>query len=366
MLSPHTDTTVAAGLAWTSVELIAYVMIRPYFMQLLNANPKLAGQQKKKERTASLMQTRVVSFLHNVVQVRACLTASSQCSLRYTARRQLSAMLGFSQTTEPAVGLILSCNRKNPVYAELAADLGGSCDCTLISLPATRTCAKTQQLLRAIPWHTLSTLCCRVHVLSAPWIPQQHAGAAVQIPLACLILLDPVYSKSPIFAHTDLSTIFMTISAGYFLYDIFECIVRQEGADFVVHGVCGFLACAIAVYSDCMHYFGEAVGCSDYSTCRAILVDPVTILRIAVAAGLPGEAVQEAALNIYLHVCELLAGQHIIGCILRAVFCHLWRGGRHPMLAVTVTATGGCSMCSQWDCQSLPCRLSSAPLCHSV
>eukprot|EP00882_Tetradesmus_deserticola_P017293 GHRQ01018523.1.p3 GENE.GHRQ01018523.1~~GHRQ01018523.1.p3 ORF type:complete len:130 (-),score=15.22 GHRQ01018523.1:291-680(-) len=38
-------------------------------MQLLENNPKLAGQTKQKEATAMQMMPRVVCFVHNVIQV---------------------------------------------------------------------------------------------------------------------------------------------------------------------------------------------------------------------------------------------------------------------------------------------------------
>lgn len=57
------------AIAWTSLELVGYVLIRPYFKRLLEANPKLAGNDKKKGSTATQMLPRVVCFIHNVVQV---------------------------------------------------------------------------------------------------------------------------------------------------------------------------------------------------------------------------------------------------------------------------------------------------------
>ncbi|WIA12745.1 hypothetical protein OEZ86_006072 [Tetradesmus obliquus] len=57
------------GLAWASLELISYVVIRPFFLQLLENNPKLAGQKKKQEATATQMMPRVVCFVHNIIQI---------------------------------------------------------------------------------------------------------------------------------------------------------------------------------------------------------------------------------------------------------------------------------------------------------
>lgn len=46
------------------------MVIRPFFLQLLENNPKLAGQKKKQEATATQMMPRVVCFVHNIIQVR--------------------------------------------------------------------------------------------------------------------------------------------------------------------------------------------------------------------------------------------------------------------------------------------------------
>jgi hypothetical protein len=57
------------GLAWTGLELLSYVLLRPTFIRLLDGNPKLAGNDAKKKKTATQMLPRVVCFVHNVVQV---------------------------------------------------------------------------------------------------------------------------------------------------------------------------------------------------------------------------------------------------------------------------------------------------------
>jgi hypothetical protein len=57
------------ALAWASLELVGYVLIRPYFLLLLDNNPKLAADKKKRGETATQMLPRVVCFLHNVMQV---------------------------------------------------------------------------------------------------------------------------------------------------------------------------------------------------------------------------------------------------------------------------------------------------------
>ncbi|KAI8469864.1 MAG: TLC domain-containing protein [Monoraphidium minutum] len=73
MVSPDTlsaaKTVGTMAVAWASLELISYILIRPYFMLLLDNNPKLAGDAKAKGQTATQMLPRVVCFVHNVVQV---------------------------------------------------------------------------------------------------------------------------------------------------------------------------------------------------------------------------------------------------------------------------------------------------------
>lgn len=60
---------VLAGLAWTFLEFVAYQLATPFFIQLLQGNPKLAGQAEKQRRTAVQMCPRLVCFVHNALQV---------------------------------------------------------------------------------------------------------------------------------------------------------------------------------------------------------------------------------------------------------------------------------------------------------
>lgn len=78
------------------------------------------------------------------------------------------------------------------------------------------------------------------------------------MPLALLILLDPYYNKNTIWARDDMSTLVMAISAGYFLYDTIECIVRlqHEGVDFLLHGVFCFLVFTNLTHTGYMHFYG--------------------------------------------------------------------------------------------------------------
>jgi hypothetical protein len=73
VLTGHTVVLVldgCAGVGWTLLEFLSYLFISPFFMHLLEGNPKLAGQQDKKRRTATQMCPRLVCFVHNIIQVR--------------------------------------------------------------------------------------------------------------------------------------------------------------------------------------------------------------------------------------------------------------------------------------------------------
>lgn len=57
------------GLAWAGLELLCHLVCTPYFMHLLEGNPKLAGQQAKKASAATQMCPRLVCFVHNILQI---------------------------------------------------------------------------------------------------------------------------------------------------------------------------------------------------------------------------------------------------------------------------------------------------------
>lgn len=59
-----------AGLAWALLEVVCNLALKGWFMRLLEANPALAGKDKKKRSTATQAMPRVVCFIHNIVQAR--------------------------------------------------------------------------------------------------------------------------------------------------------------------------------------------------------------------------------------------------------------------------------------------------------
>ncbi|GBF91170.1 flagellar associated protein [Raphidocelis subcapitata] len=145
-LKESAKTVGTLGLAWAALELFSYLVLRPYFLRLLDGNPKLAGDTKGKAATATQMGPRVVCFVHNVLQV----------------------------------------------------------------------------------------------------------------PLGLMVLTNAFFHSDRMFAADHFSSLVMAISAGYFLYDTVECIVRfeHEGPEFLLHGVFCFIVFTTLTHVRCMHWFG--------------------------------------------------------------------------------------------------------------
>lgn len=103
------------------MELLAYMVVRPYFVHLLEGNPKLAGQRDKQERTATQMCPRVVCFIHNLVQVSAagatdayqplCLNDSNSSFGMWLVDRQTgaSAAPGSSSSASMSKRILHAC-----------------------------------------------------------------------------------------------------------------------------------------------------------------------------------------------------------------------------------------------------------------
>jgi hypothetical protein len=79
----------------------------------------------------------------------------------------------------------------------------------------------------------------------------------LQIPIAFVVLLDPLVNHDTIYGHTHLSTLMCLISSGYFLYDLLIVIARREGVGMLVHAACCLFVYTYAVYSFYLHFFGE-------------------------------------------------------------------------------------------------------------
>lgn len=80
-----------------------------------------------------------------------------------------------------------------------------------------------------------------------------------QVPLALCLLFDPAMRSDPVLGYSQFSCLVMQISAGYFLYDTAECILRfeHEGPEFLLHGVISFAVFASLAQMRILHWFGK-------------------------------------------------------------------------------------------------------------
>lgn len=82
----------------------------------------------------------------------------------------------------------------------------------------------------------------------------------VQLPLALTVLADASFWGDPMRITSTRSMWMLQISAGYFLHDAINCIIRYEleGFSYLVHGVYCFCVYSFAIYGNVMHYYGAA------------------------------------------------------------------------------------------------------------
>lgn len=90
-------------------------------------------------------------------------------------------------------------------------------------------------------------------------LPQKQPPLATQIPLGLAVVLDPRLAADPVYGVSRLSLTMVTISSGYFLYDLGCCVTRLhvEGTAFLVHALCCLFVYAYAVFFGTLHWFGE-------------------------------------------------------------------------------------------------------------
>ncbi|KAK9804464.1 hypothetical protein WJX73_004397 [Symbiochloris irregularis] len=77
----------------------------------------------------------------------------------------------------------------------------------------------------------------------------------VQVPLAIIVMLSPEMRKNRIYSTSAYSSLMTSISAGYFLFDAFICMVHFEGLPYLLHGVFCFCAYTYAATSGFLHYY---------------------------------------------------------------------------------------------------------------
>lgn len=115
-------------------------------------------------------------------------------------------------------------------------------------------------------------------------------------------MLDPRLAADPVYGVSRLSLTMVTISAGYFLYDLGCCVTRLhvEGAAFLVHALCCLFVYAYAVFFGTLHWFGEqqpaTLGAAQHTGvhCRCARASaPQQARRLGGAHASPGPAVHQ-------------------------------------------------------------------------
>ena len=81
----------------------------------------------------------------------------------------------------------------------------------------------------------------------------EYPCACSQIPCATYVIWTPSIAEDRLHAKTPQSQLLLAISAGYFLYDAFICILRYEGIAYLMHG---FLACILYTYGAVTGFLG--------------------------------------------------------------------------------------------------------------
>ena len=79
-----------------------------------------------------------------------------------------------------------------------------------------------------------------------------------QIPIGLGVLLDPRLAANPVYGVSVLSQTMVTVSTGYFAYDLICCLARydMEGPAFLVHALCCLFVYGYAVFFGTLHWFG--------------------------------------------------------------------------------------------------------------
>jgi hypothetical protein len=233
----------AAALAWSSLELVSYVLIRPLFLRLLERNPAIAGDPKRKAETATQMLPRVVCFVHNLLQVRGrlwgeapagALRAHSPGSGAVARRDPLAPPLATPH--QVPLGLLILTNPD--FYAGKSRIFATNDFSTLVMAISAGAGARRRPRRQPRPlqpaWRTALRLPDSLH-LAPRTSPSIHSTPSP-------------YPLTP------------APRPGYFAYDTLECILRyeHEGPEFLMHGVFCFIVFASLVHIRCLHWFGCA------------------------------------------------------------------------------------------------------------
>lgn len=82
----------------------------------------------------------------------------------------------------------------------------------------------------------------------------------MMFPPAFRVLRDPELAADPLYASNSNSINCIVLASGYFIYDVFICLMRygENGPEFLLHGVLCSLAYGFPVLSGCLHRMGAA------------------------------------------------------------------------------------------------------------
>jgi hypothetical protein len=91
----------------------------------------------------------------------------------------------------------------------------------------------------------------------------------LQIPVGLAVLLDPRLAADPVYGVSAMSLAMVTISSGYFTYDLVTVLLRfdVEGAQFLLHALCCLFVYGYAVFFGTLHWFGERPGSTGCRVC---------------------------------------------------------------------------------------------------
>lgn len=76
------------------------------------------------------------------------------------------------------------------------------------------------------------------------------------VPLAFTVLASSELQADPLYATNTYGQLMVKVSAGYFLYDTIVCFTRDEGLQYIIHGVTCLLAYGYGAYTTWLHYWG--------------------------------------------------------------------------------------------------------------
>lgn len=80
--------------------------------------------------------------------------------------------------------------------------------------------------------------------------------SVVQVPLAILVLLSPDLQEDRLYSKNALSWRLVTVTAGYFVYDLYVHTARFQFMASLVHAVGALTVFLTGIYFGVLHYYG--------------------------------------------------------------------------------------------------------------